>query len=27
LKVQPDPNDKARIAVETLVGSGHGGEL
>ncbi len=27
LKVQPDLNGKARIAVETLVGSGHGGEL
>ncbi len=27
LKVEPDLNDKARIALETLVGSGHGGEL
>jgi hypothetical protein len=27
LKVEPDLNNKARIAGETLVGSGHGGEL
>ena len=27
LKVEPDLNGKARIALETLVGSGHGGEL
>ena len=27
LQVQPDLNDKACIAVEALVGSGHGGEL